>query len=70
MDNENKEFKIHENFRRFMTYNSYEAEQNKKLSPNFISKCLQYSLSQIDIDSKSSTLVLSGLFNYNKIFEG
>ena len=69
MDNKNKEFKIHEKFRLFITYNSYEVEQNKKLSPNFISKCLQYSLSSIDVEPKSSALVLSGLFNYKKTFE-
>ena len=68
INNKNDEFKINENFRLFITYNSYEVEQNKKLSSTFISKCLLYSLSQIDIDSKSSALVLSGLFNYNQTF--
>ena len=68
INNKNDKFKIHENFRLFITYNSYEVEQNKKLSPTFISKCLLYSLSQIDIDCKSSALVLSGLFNYNQTF--
>ena len=68
-DNEDKNFKIHENFRLFITYNSYEVEQSKKLSSNFISRCLLYSLPPIDIDCKSSALVLSGLFNYNKTFE-
>ena len=68
-DNKNEEFKINEKFRLFITYNSYEVEQSKKLSSNFISKCLLYSLPQIDFDCKSSALVLSGLFNYYKTFE-
>ena len=68
INNKNDEFKINENFRLFITYNSYEVEQNKKLSSTFISKCLLYSLSQIDIDTKSSALVISGLFNYNQTF--
>lgn len=68
-DNEKEEFKINPNFRLFITYNSYEVEFLKKLSPNFMSKCLIYSLPQIDIDCKSSALLLSGLFNYNKTFE-
>lgn len=62
-------FKIHEKFRLFITYNSYEVEQSKKLSSIFMSKCLSYSLPPIDNDYKSSALVLSGLFNYNKTFE-
>jgi len=68
-DNKNEDFKIDEKFRLFITYNSYEVEQSKKLSSNFISKCLLYSLPQIDFDCKSSALVLSGLFNYYKTFE-
>ena len=63
-----KDFKIHKDFRLFITYNPFEAEQSKKLSNGFISKCLTYTLPQIDKDCKSSALVLNGLFNYNKTF--
>ena len=69
IDNKNPNFKIHENFRLFITYNPVEIEQSKKLTSNFISKCLTFFLQPIDKDDKSSALILSGLFNYNKIFE-
>ena len=70
MDNKDKLFKIHENFRLFITYNPFEVEQSKKLSSSFISKCLTYSLPPIDKDSKSASLILYGLFKYNKTFDG
>ena len=69
LDNKNPKFKIHENFRLFITYNPVDIEHSKKLTSSFISKCLTFSLSPIDKDDKSSALILSGLFNYNKIFE-
>ena len=69
LNNKNPRFKIHENFRLFITYNPIDIEHSKKLTSNFISKCLTFFLSPIDKDDKSSALILSGLFNYNKIFE-
>ena len=69
LDNKNPKFKIHENFRLFITYNPFEIEHSKKLSSSIISKCLTFFLSPIDKDDKSSALILSGLFNYNKIFD-
>ena len=69
MDNIDHKFRIHENFRLFITYNPIEIEQSKKLPSSFISKCLTFFLSTIDKDEKSSALILSGLFNYYKIFE-
>ena len=65
LNNDNPKFKIHENFRLFITYNPIEIEHSKKLTSNFISKCLTFFLSPIDKDDKSSALILSGLFNYN-----
>ena len=69
LNNKNPKFKIHENFRLFITYNPVDTEQSKKLSTSFMSKCLTFFLSTIDRDDKSSALILSGLFNYNQTFE-
>ena len=69
LNSENPKFKIHENFRLFITYNPIDVEQSKKLSSSFMSKCLTFFLSTIDRDDKSSALILSGLFNYNQTFE-
>ena len=69
INNENPDYRINENFRLFITYNPVEIDQSKKLTSSFISKCLTFFLQPIDKDDKSSALILSGLFNYNKIFE-
>ena len=69
LDNKNPKFRIHKNFRLFITYNPVEIEQSKKLTSSFLSNCLTFSLSSIDRDDKSSALILSGLFSYKKTFE-
>ena len=56
-----KKFKIHKNFRLFITYNPFEVEPTKKLPQSFLNKCLTFSLSKIDENIKTTSLVLSGI---------
>ena len=62
-------FRIHENFRLFMTYNSLEADQSKKLGEGFLNKNVVFSLFENDESNISSGLVLSGLFKQNGLFD-
>ena len=59
---QNPKYKIHHNFRLFFSYNPYDAETNKKISQGFLNKCAVFTLYPLDEDLKSSSLVLSGLF--------
>ena len=59
---QNPKYKIHHNFRLFFSYNPYDAETNKKLNQEFLNKCAVFTLYPLDEDLKSSSLVLSGLF--------
>ena len=65
---ENPKFRIHENFRLFMTYNSSDADPSKKLSEGFLNKNVVFSLFENDESNISSGLVLSGLFKQNGLF--
>ena len=64
-----KKFRIHSDFRLFITYNPFEAEPNKRLPHTFLNKCLTFSLSGIDENVKITSLVLSGLFMKEKLYE-
>ena len=68
-NSEKKQFRIHPNFKLFITYNPSEAEPNKKLPHSFLNKCLTFSLSSIDENIKTTSLVLSGLFMLENIYE-
>ena len=59
---QNPKYKIHQNFRLFFSYNPYDAETNKKLCQGFLNKCAVFTLYPLDEDIKSTSLVLSGLF--------
>ena len=48
-----KKFRIHSDFRLFITYNPFEAEPNKRLPHSFLNKCLTFSLSKIDENIKT-----------------
>ena len=61
-------FRIHENFRLFMTYNSLDVDPNKKLGEGFLNKNVVFSLFENDESNISSGLVLSGLFKQNNLF--
>lgn len=65
---ENPNFRIHENFRLFMTYNSQDADPAKKLGEGFLNKNVVFSLFENDESNISSGLVLSGLFKQNGLF--
>ena len=67
-NSENERFKIHEDFRLFITYNPFEVESSKRLSQSFLNKCLTFSLGAIDENIKTTSLVLSGLFMENKLY--
>ena len=64
-----KKFRIHPNFRLFITYNPFEAEPNKKLPQSFLNKCLTFSLGAIDESDKTTSLVLSGLFLIENLYK-
>ena len=64
-----KKFRIHPDFRLFITYNPFEAEPSKRLPQSFLNKCLTFSLSGIDKNIKTTSLVLSGLFMKEKLYE-
>lgn len=64
----NPKFKIHENFRLFMTYNSLDVDPSKKLGEGFLNKNVVFSLFENDESNISSGLVLSGLFKQNGLF--
>ena len=68
-NSKNKKFKIHPNFRLFITYNPFEAEPSKMLPQSFLNKCLTFSLSSIDENIKTTSLVLSGLFINQKLYK-
>jgi len=38
-----KEFRIHPEFKLFITYNPFEAEPSKRLPQSFLNKCLTFS---------------------------
>ena len=65
----NERFKIHKDFRLFITYNPFEVESGKILPQSFLNKCLTFNLSPIDENMKTTSLVLSGLFNANKLYK-
>jgi MoxR-like ATPase len=65
---ENEKFKIHPNFRLFITYNPDEAEPSKKLPHSFLNKCLTFSLGSIDENIRTTSLVLSGVFLIEKLY--
>ena len=64
----NKKFKIHKNFRLFITYNPFEVESSKRLPQSFLNKCLTFSLSRIDENIKTTSLVLAGSFMSKKLY--
>ena len=64
-----KKFRIHPDFRLFITYNPFEADPQKRLPNSFLNKCLTFSLSGIDENIKTTSLVLSGLFMKEKLYE-
>ena len=66
---EDPKFRIHENFRLFMTYNSLDVDQSKKLSEGFLNRNVVFSLFENDESNISSGLVLSGLFKQNNLFD-
>ncbi len=57
-----EKFQIHDDFRLFITYNPFDTEIQKRLSPAFLNKCATFSLPPIDDTLNSSALLLSGLF--------
>ena len=68
-DSENEKFKIHSDFRLFITYNPFEVEPSKMLPQSFLNKCLTFSLSGIDENIKTTSLVLSGLFMQKNLYK-
>ena len=68
-NSEKDEFKIHPNFRLFITYNPFEVEPSKMLPQSFLNKCLTFSLSGIDENIKTTSLVLSGLFMLRNLYK-
>ena len=64
-----KKFKIHKNFRLFITYNPFEVEPTKKLPQSFLNKCLTFSLNKIDENIKTTSLVLSGIFMKDNLYK-
>ena len=68
-NSKNANFKIHEDFRLFITYNPFEVESNKRLPQSFLNKCLTFSLSAIDENIKITSLVLSGEFMSNNLYK-
>ena len=67
-NSKNKKFRIHKNFRLFITYNPFEAEPNKRLPQSFLNKVFTFSLSPIDENIKTTSLVLSGVFNKENLY--
>ena len=67
-DAKKKQFKIHKDFRLFITYNPFEVESSKRLPQSFLNKCLTFSLSQIDENIKTTSLVLSGSFMLKQLY--
>ena len=63
-----KQFRIHKDFRLFLTYNPFEVESSKRLPQSFLNKCLTFSLSQIDENIKTTSLVLAGSFMLKKLY--
>ena len=63
---ESDKFPIHKNFRLFITYNPFESESQKRLSPGFLNKCTTFSLTSIDNNLYNSAIFLSGLFQNTK----
>ena len=61
-------FRIHKNFRLFITYNPFEVEPNKRIPQSFLNKVFTFSLSSIDENIKTTSLVLSGLFNKENLY--
>ena len=59
-------FKIHDNFKLFITYNSKTVEPQKRLSPGFLNKCPIFSLSELDESIKDIALILSGMIKNGK----
>ena len=68
-NSEKEQFRIHSNFKLFITYNPSEAEPSKKLPHSFLNKCLTFSLNSIDENIKTTSLVLSGLFMLENLYE-
>ena len=63
-----EKFKIHKVFRLFILYNPFEVELSKRLPQSFLNKCLTFSLSSIDKDINTTSLVLSGLFISEELY--
>ncbi len=61
--------KIHKNFRLFITYNPFEVEPQKRLSPRFLNKCATFTLPPIDDTLNNSALLLSGRFKNQNYFK-
>ena len=68
-NSKDEKFRIHPDFRLFITYNPFEAEPNKRLPLSFLNKCLTFSLSAIDEDIKTTSLVLAGIFRSEKLYK-
>ena len=65
----NRKFRIHPNFRLFITYNPFESEPANLLSQSFLNKCFTFSLGDLDENIKTTSLVLSGLFIVEKLYK-
>ncbi|KAK8886006.1 hypothetical protein M9Y10_041465 [Tritrichomonas musculus] len=59
--NAEDEFKIHDDFRLFITYNPNDIEPSRRLSPSILNKFVTFVLQPIDITSIMSGIVLHGL---------
>ena len=68
-NSENPEFRIHENFRLFITYNPKNVDPQKKLSSGFLNKSLIFSLSELDNSLENIALILSGMLIKENIFK-
>ena len=64
-----EKYKIHKDFRLFIIYNPFDVEPSKRLPQSFLNKCLTFSLSNIDKDIETTSLVLSGLFISEKLYK-
>ena len=64
-----EKFKIHKDFRLFILYNPFYVEPSKRLPQSFLNKCLTFSLSSIDKDINTTSLVLSGLFISEELYK-
>ena len=64
-----KKYKIHDDFRLFITYNPFECEPSKRLPESFLNKCYTFSLSKLDESIKTTSLVLSGAFINEHLYQ-